>query len=129
MKNKIIVRDIFSGVLASIAGISYQMAYESALNCNFSKIINPISISMASIIGTILMALGYWIIRKLNLAKHQVWYYLSIAILSIASIIGPMSSTLPIDIENPELFPGLIAPLHLFPALSFITLSTSNKNE
>lgn len=129
MKNKLIIRAVVSGILASITGICYQLAYESALNCNFSKIINPISITMASIIGTILMTFGYWILGKLKLEKYQLWYLFLINILSIASIIGPMGSTLPLDIENPELFPGLIAPLHLFPALSFITLSTSIKND
>lgn len=129
MKNKLIIRTVVSGILASITGICYQLAYESALNCNFSKIINPISISMASMIGTILMTFGYWMLSKLKLERYQLWYYILINILSIASIIGPMGSTLPLDIENPELFPGLIAPLHLFPALSFITLSTSDKNE
>lgn len=129
MKPKFIIRAISSGILASIAGICYQFAYESALSCKFSKIINPVSISMASIIGTILMTLGYWMLSKLRFEKYRLWYFMLINILSIASIIGPMSSTLPLDIENPELFPGLIAPLHLFPALSFITLSTNDKNE
>lgn len=129
MKYKLIIRTIVSGSLASMAGICYQLAYEAALSCNFSKIINPVSITMASIIGTIFMTLGYWILGKLKLDKYQLWYYILINILSITSIIGPMSSTLPLDIENPELFPGLIAPLHLFPALLFITLSKSNKNE
>lgn len=124
-----IFKILFASILASIEGVCYQIFYESALNCDFSKMINPVSISMASTIGCLLIGLGYLIMDKFKIKKYQGWYFLSINILSIISIIGPMSSHLPFDIQNPELFIGLTAPLHLFPILSYVTLSTFFKNE
>ncbi|MBK8345886.1 MAG: hypothetical protein IPL12_22930 [Bacteroidetes bacterium] len=45
-----------------------------------------------------------------------------LATLSIASFYGPLSQALPLDIMAPELFLGLAAPMHLFPALAWFTL-------
>jgi hypothetical protein len=30
--------------------------------------------------------------------------------------------SLPLDIEYPELFPGLVVPMHFFPAYAFLTI-------
>src|SRR5215212_10280747 len=45
-----------------------------------------------------------------------------IAISLFASILAPFAMKLPFDIETPELFPGLIVPMHFFPALAWFTL-------
>ena len=44
------------------------------------------------------------------------------AILTFASILGPFATKLPLDVEMPELFPGLTVPMHFFPALAWFTL-------
>lgn len=120
---------LIASILASITGIVYQFSYQSALGCDFSKLVNPISISMASSIGCLLMSFGYLLLMKLNVSKLRGWLNIVISFLSIISIIGPMGASLPLDMENPELFPGLIAPLHLFPALSFLSISSLFKND
>jgi hypothetical protein len=125
----ILLKTFIPSILASVAGISYQIAYESALNCDFSKLVNPVSITMATTIGCILISLGNLLLIKLKLSRFKGWYFIVINIFSMLSIIGPTGTTLPFDIQSPELFPGLIAPLHLLPALSYITISTFFKNE
>ncbi|MEM6721236.1 MAG: hypothetical protein AAF611_18040 [Bacteroidota bacterium] len=126
---KIILHGIIASALASVVGIVYQVIYQSALDCDFSKVINPISISMACIVGCLLISLGYILLSKFNLGKFKGWLNSLISILSFASIIGPIGTTLPLDINNPELFVGLIAPLHLLPALAFFTISSFFKYE
>ena len=120
----VLVTILLSSVPATLAGISYQSAYEAALSSDFSIIINPLSISMATTIGCTLMSLGNLLLARLKLSRFQGWYHMLINILSILSIVGPIHTNLPPEIKRPDLFPGLIAPLHLFPALFFITLST-----
>jgi len=67
------------------------------------------------------MTLGYWGLLKLKLIRFIGWLNFIYAILSFASIIGAMDASLPLDIDFPELFPGLVVPMHFFPALAFFT--------
>jgi branched-subunit amino acid ABC-type transport system permease component len=120
---KVFFQGITAGVLAAVAGIMYYSIYQSAFETGFDKIINKGSIIGSSIVGTMLMACGYALLLKL---KKETWTGLLnvlISVLSFASIIGPISMSLPLDIESPELFPGLVVPMHFFPALAFFTIS------
>jgi len=119
---KAFFQGISAGILAAIAGFVYLKIYQNALGTEFDKIINLGSISGASIFGCILMALSYWLLEKFNKEKWKGVINLLIAVLSFASIISPISMTLPLDIKNPELFPGLVIPMHFFPALAFFCL-------
>lgn len=117
-----LLHGLVASILASTAGIVYHLSYQAALACDFSKLINPVSISMASTIGCLLMSLGYVLLVKFKISHLKGWLNIVISMLSIASILGPMGASLPLDVVSPELFPGLIAPLHLFPALSFLSI-------
>ncbi|HTA28803.1 MAG TPA: hypothetical protein VK809_13510, partial [Bacteroidia bacterium] len=85
-------------------------------------IINPGSISGASIFGCLLMAISYWVLERFNKENWKGVINIVIALASFASIISPISMSLPLDIKNPELFPGLAVPMHFFPALAFFCL-------
>jgi hypothetical protein len=50
-------------------------------------------------------------------------------VLSFASIIGAIGMTLPLDIDFPELFPGLVVPMHFFPALAYFAIAPFFKKE
>jgi hypothetical protein len=54
-------------------------------------------------------------------SKAEIIFNFSFAILSFASVIIPISISLPLNIKNPELFPGLAVPMHFFPVLSWLT--------
>ncbi len=113
---------ISAGILAAIAGVLYFKIYQTAEGTEFDKIINLGSISGASIFGCMLMAIAYWAIERFNKENWKGILNIVIASLSFASIISPISMTLPLDIKNPELFPGLVIPMHFFPALAFFCL-------
>lgn len=119
----VFVQGIVAGVLSSLASIIYLNIYQNTLMTNFDKIINTGSIIGASIIGCILISLGYLAMYKFNKSNLQGWLNVTICVLSFASIIGPIGMSLPLDIESPELFPGLVIPMHFFPALAFLTIS------
>jgi integral membrane sensor domain MASE1 len=110
---------ITAGILAAVAGIIYFNIYQNTLGTEFNKIVNIGSITGVSIIACMLIALSYWSLEKFNKEKWKGILNIVITLLSFASIISPISMSLPFDIKNPELFPGLVVPMHFFPALAF----------
>ncbi len=119
---KAFLHGILAGVLASAAGIIYFNIYQNTQGTEFNKIVNVRSISGVSIIACMLIALSYWLLERFKKEKWKGILNVLIALLSFASIISPISMSLPFDIKNPELFPGLVVPMHFFPALAFFTL-------
>lgn len=114
---------MLSSALASMAGVIYFETYQYLMLSEFNSVVNWGSIIGASTLGCLLMMLGYWMLTKFKLLKLMGWMNVLIAILSFASIIGAMDTALPLDIDYPELFPGLVVPMHFFPALSFFGLA------
>lgn len=113
---------VVSGAVASGVSILYNKVYNDAFYSDFSSIMNPIGITIACMIGCILMALSYVLIAKLKKPVLIPWVNIVFCILSFASIISILSFRLPLDMESPEMFPGLAIPMHFFPALSFLSL-------
>jgi apolipoprotein N-acyltransferase len=114
---------ISAGILAALAGIIYFKIYQSTLGTEFDKIVNIGTISGVSVIACMLMALSYLMLEKFNKERLKGWLNIVIALLSFASILSPISMSLPLDIKTPELFPGLVIPMHFFPALAFFCLA------
>ena len=119
---KIFVQGLVAGALSSLAGVVYFNIYQGTLLTEFDRIINMGSIVGASFIGCMLIALGYLALYKFNKPNFQGWLNLLICLLSFVSIISPIGMALPLDIEFPELFPGLVVPMHFFPALAYFTI-------
>jgi len=120
---KLFIQGIVAGVLASTAGLIYLNIYQAAFEVHFDAIVNTGSIVGACILGCMLITVGYAILLKFNKLNLAGWLNILVAIVSFASIISPIGMRLPLEIESPELFPGLIVPMHFFPALAFFTLS------
>lgn len=120
---KIFLHGIVSSVLASVAGIIYLNIYKNTLGVDFAKIFNVGSISGTSIFACMLMSVGYLLLDKFNKQNLKGLLNIIIAVLSFACIIIPVSIDLPLDIKNPELFPGLAIPMLFFPALSFFCMA------
>ena len=69
------------------------------------------------------MAIVYWALDKLNRVKFKGIVNVAIVLFSFFSILLPITMNLPLDIDFPELFPGLAIPIHFFPALIFFGLT------
>ena len=119
---KIFLQGLIAGILAAIAAVIYFIIYQQALDTHFNKVVNAGGIIGGSVLGCMLMAVGYALLNKFNKNSLQGWLNLLIAALSFASIIGPISMSLPMNISSPELFPGLVVPMHFFPALAFFCI-------
>jgi len=114
---------ITAGILSALAGVVYLYVYQEAMYLDFNKVINMGSIAGASIFACMLMALGYALLERRKKSSLKAWLNMAIVLLSFLSILGPLSVTLPLDVESPELFPGLAIPMHFFPAMLFFGLS------
>lgn len=122
MFKKIILLGVISGIFSGIASVIYAQIYFFALGADFSKIITVAGILSSSVFGCILAASGYLLLVKWLKNKGEIIFNFLFTILSMVSIVVPFIFKLPLDIEMPELFPGLTVPMHFFPVLSWFTL-------
>lgn len=113
---------LVSGILAGIASLIYARVYHNSLGADFSTVAATTSIMAASVLGGVLAAVGYWLLNRWLKSKGEIVFNFLFTILSFASILGPLATRLPLDVEMPELFPGLTVPMHFFPALAWFTL-------
>lgn len=117
-----LIHGLVAGVLSALAGIIYLVIYEYFTMVDFNTLINEGAIAGSSIFGTMLMAVGYGLLDKTNKNKFIGVLNVLIMLLSFLSILGPISMTLPLEFEFPELLPGLAIPMHFFPAMIFFGL-------
>lgn len=118
----ILSHGIAAGLTAAILSIVYAELYSYLFFISFDEVVNNTSIVSACLIACVLMALSYLGLQKIN--KPQLKGVLNLVIMlgSFASILAPITMSLPLDIDFPELFPGLVIPMHFFPAMSFFGL-------
>lgn len=113
---------IVSGLLAGIAGIIYARVYYTANEADFSKVVTSVKILSASLFGGIIAAIGYTLLVRSLKTRGEIVFNLLFTIISFASLLLPIAYKLPLTIETPELFPGMVIPMHFFPALGWYTL-------
>jgi len=123
MFKKIFFHGLAAAALAAAAAIIYWRIYFFALGTNFSKLVNVGVLISINFAACLVAALCFWIFKRWFKSRAEIIFNLSFTILSFASIIIPISISLPLDIQNPELFPGLTVPMHFFPALAWFTLN------
>lgn len=122
MFKRALLLGLVSGILAGVAALIYTKVYFSTNQVDFSKAASTVMILASSLLGGVLAGLGYWLLYKLLKGKGEVIFNFVFVILSFASVLTPLAARLPLDIEFPELFPGLAVPMHFFPALAWFTL-------
>jgi ABC-type branched-subunit amino acid transport system permease subunit len=122
MLRKSLALGIVSGLLAGIAGIIYARVYYTINESDFSKVASAVKIAAASVFGGVLAAVGYTLLDKWLKNKGEIVFNFCFTLISFASLLAPIAVTLPKTIETPELFPGLVIPMHFFPALAWFTL-------
>lgn len=112
-----------AGALAAIASIIFFKIYVELYFVDFSAVIDEMAIIIASIVGCVLMAVGYIILDKVK--KPNLYGVLNILIMifSFLSIVPVMGMTLPLEVDFPEMFPGMVIPMHFFPAVAFFGLA------
>ncbi len=105
-----------------MASLIYAQVYHSSLGVDLSTVAAATSIIAGSVFGGVLATISYWLLDKLLKGKGKIVFNLLFTILSFASVLAPLATRLPLEVEMPELFPGLTVPMHFFPALAWFTL-------
>jgi hypothetical protein len=124
MFKKIFFQSIIAGILASIAGIIYCRIYFFATEADFSKVLNPLGIISLSILICVLAGIVHWgFVKWLRKTNGEIVFNFLFSILSFAAVIIPISVSLPLNIQSPELFPGLAVPMVFFPVISWYTIN------
>jgi drug/metabolite transporter (DMT)-like permease len=122
MFKKSLALGIVAGLLAGIAGVIYAHLYYTINEADFSKVASTIRILAASLFGGVLAASGYTLLDKWLKTRGEIVFNLVFTLISFISLLGPIAVRLPLNIETPDLFPGMVIPMHFFPALAWFTL-------
>jgi len=122
MFKRLLLLGLIAGVLAGVASLIYQRIYTGSNGADFSTIAKPVNIVIVSIVAGLLASVGYGLLIKWLPKSGEIVFNFVLVILTFASIMGPFAVKLPLDFEQPELFPGLTVPMHFFPALAWFTL-------
>jgi len=117
-----LLHGIIAGLLSGTAGIIYLNFYQNLYFLDYSLVINWGAILGSSMIGCILMVSGCFTLEKINKVKFKGALNLVYMLISFVSIIPAMTMSLPLEVDFPELFPGLVIPMHFFPAMIFFGL-------
>ena len=123
MFKKDFIHGIIAGILASIAGIIYSHVYFFANEADFSSIVNVYSIIGLNLSACIVIAFLHAAFVKWIKKIAELVFNLSLSILSFALIVIPLSITLPLNVQFPELFPGLVIPMLFFPSIAWFTIN------
>ena len=123
MLKKDFIHGIIAGILASIAGIIYSHVYFFANEANFSSIVNIYSIIGLNVSACIVIAFLHAASVKWLRKSAELVFNLVLSVLSFALIVMPLSITLPLNVQFPELFPGLVVPMLFFPSIAWFTLN------
>lgn len=119
---QICIMGIAGSLLSSIACIIYWKFYQEVFLVDYSSIIGFSNIISACLVGCLLMSVSYKVFIQWLGIRSIGWLNLLFGIISFASIIGVMGFNLPLDTQSPELFPGMVIPMHFFPILSLLTI-------
>jgi ABC-type branched-subunit amino acid transport system permease subunit len=122
MFKKSLLLGIVSGLLAGVAGVIYARLYYSINEADFSKVASAVRILASSLFGGVLAAIGYSLLTRWMKEKGEIVFNLLFTLISFVSLLGPIAFRLPRNIDTPELFPGMVIPMHFFPALAWFTL-------
>ena len=108
--------------MAALAAIIYSRIHYFATEADFSRIINVGTMVGGSLMACLLIAITYYFEIRWFMKRGNIIFHFLLSIFSFAAVILPISFSLPLDIKNPELFPGLAVPMVFFPAIAWYTV-------
>ena len=131
MVKKTILHGLSAGLLSAISCLVYSQIHTATTGADYSSVITLIPVMVTCLLGSLGAAAGYLLLKKLikDLDTCDVVFNIAYVFLTFLSCIYPLSVRLsPQDFETPELFNGLVIPMHFFPVLFWITLNPVFKN-
>ncbi|MEI7905850.1 MAG: hypothetical protein WCI84_00685 [Bacteroidota bacterium] len=109
---KYLYSGIIAGSVAAVLNNLYNSMYSSLTSFAIASVINPISISLGSVIPMIVAAVVYFGLVKIT-TKALLVFVIGTALFSLLSIAGPLASQLPDGSPTPHGFAALTIPMHI----------------
>ena len=122
MFKRIFFWGLTAGIMAATAALIFKRIHEFATYTDFSKVVSTPVLIALNVGICLIAAVVYWGLTKWLNRTGEVIFNFLFAVVSFASITWSLAVTLPLEIQMPELFPGLTVPMHFFPALAWFTL-------
>lgn len=123
MFKRVFLQAILASLLAFIASVIYKKIYFFATEVDFSRVLSLSRLAALSILISMGVAfLNYGLSRWLQRRGEIVFNFL-FSIITFACVMIPISISLPLNVQNPELFPGLGVPMVFFPAMAWYTVN------
>jgi hypothetical protein len=129
MFKKTFFHALLASTLAFIAAVIYKRIYFFATEADFSKVLSLARMAGLSLIFCMTAVfLYYGLVRWLG-RKGELVFNFVFSILTFACVMIPISLTLPLNVQFPELFPGLGVPMVFFPAMAWYTVTPLFKKD
>jgi hypothetical protein len=123
MFKKIFLQAILASLLAFIASVIYRRIYFFATEVDFSKVLSLGRLAGICILVSMLAAFLYYGLNRWLKKRGDVVFNFLFSIITFACVMVPISITLPLNVQSPELFPGLGVPIVFFPAMAWFTVN------
>jgi hypothetical protein len=127
MFKKYFFNGLAAGVFSGLAAFLYYRIYATSLEVSF-RVISPTGIFSASLFAGMLIALFCFGINWLFKKEMTPLSGVLLVVGTLLTIIIPFMISLPLDVDRPELFPGLVVPMQLFPVLAWFALKPLFRN-
>jgi len=129
MFKRIFFHGLTAALFTAIAAIVYKRIYFFATETDFSKVLSTGTLIGLSIGLCLLAAFLYWGMIAWLKKRGELIFNFLFSIISFACVIVPISLTLPLNVQSPELFPGLAVPMVFFPAIAWYTVKPLFTNQ
>jgi len=123
MFKRVFFHGLTASILSVVAAIIYNRIYFFATETDFSKVLDLQRIIGLSLLICLMASLVNYVIIKWLKKKGDIIFNFLFSIFSFAAVMIPISITLPLNVQFPELFPGLAVPMVFFPAIAWYTVN------
>jgi hypothetical protein len=123
MFKKVFLQAILASLLAFIASVIYKKIYFFATEVDFSRVLSLPRLAALSILVSMGVAFLYYGLNRWLPGKGEIVFNFLFSVITFACVMIPISVSLPLNVQNPELFPGLGVPLVFFPAMAWYTVN------
>ena len=118
---KYLIQAFSAAILSFVAAFIFTLFYNRFV-ADFSRILNPLSIFSAYLFMNVFYSFAYFLGEMWKRENSRIWVNVILTLLTFIGVFLIFLIKLPLDIPNPELFPGLAVPLLLFPMLGYYML-------
>jgi hypothetical protein len=110
--NKIAIGTLITAGIAAVANNVYSVVF-TALTGNSFALINPVSITLASLIPMLVAGVAYFILARFAGNRASLLYLIGTLGFTLFSFGGPLGGQLPDGSTPPAFFAALTLPMHV----------------